>query len=121
MRFDDGSGVLERSRTAGCVAFPDAARLAWTRRIFRSPPAAQGEDNVNKAELLSDVAAETSTIRAAAERMVGAVFSSNQVLRPSVRWRVLIEILQVPFRVYESQLRGTPVTNPRKGTSSFGR
>ena len=27
IRFDDGSGVLQRSRIAGCVPFPDAARL----------------------------------------------------------------------------------------------
>ena len=31
---------------------------------------------MNKAEFVSHVAAETSTIRAAAERMVGAVFSA---------------------------------------------
>ena len=31
---------------------------------------------MNKAHLVSHVAAETSTIRAAAERMVGAVFSA---------------------------------------------
>ena len=31
---------------------------------------------MNKAEVVSHVAAETSTIRAAAERMVGVVFSA---------------------------------------------
>jgi len=66
----------ERSCTAGCVAFSDAARLMWTRFILRSPTAAQGNDNMTKAELVSHVAAETSTTRAAAERMVGAVFTA---------------------------------------------
>ena len=128
----------ERSCTAGCVPFPDAARLIWTRSITRksrvisrygagpgstageasigldqgrlvpflectrrcegadqgvstdlglalgqremallgSPSAVRGKDNMDKAQLVSRVAAETSTTRAAAEPMVGAVFSA---------------------------------------------
>ena len=65
----------EHSRTAGCVPFPDPARLICTRPILRSPTAARGKDNMNKADLVSH-ATETSTTRAAAERMVGAVFSA---------------------------------------------
>ena len=76
MRFDDDSSVLVRLRSAGCVAFPDAARVMWTHRILRSPAADQGKDNRNKAELVSQVAAETSTTRVAAERMIDAVFST---------------------------------------------
>ena len=57
----------EPSRTAGCVAFPDAARLIWTRPIHRSPITALGKASLTKAELVSHVAAE---------RMVGAVFSA---------------------------------------------
>ena len=41
IRFDDGSGVPERSRPVGCVSFPAAARLIWTRPILRSPAAAR--------------------------------------------------------------------------------
>ena len=66
----------ERSDPPGCVVFRDAARLMWTGPILRSPTAAQGKDNVNKADLVSHVVAETSTTKAAAERMVGAVFSA---------------------------------------------
>ena len=58
------------------MTFPDAARLIWTRAVVRHPTAAQGQDNMNKAELVSHVAAETSTTRATAERLVGAVSSS---------------------------------------------
>ena len=60
----------------GCVAFPDTARLTGTRAVSRNPIAVQGEAKMNKNELVSHVAAETSATRATAERMVGAVFSA---------------------------------------------
>ena len=60
----------------GCVAFPDTARLIETRAVSRNPIAVQGEAKMNKNELVSHVAAETSATRANAERMVGAVFSA---------------------------------------------
>ena len=66
----------ETARTTGCVAFPDTARLTGTRAVSRNPIAVQGEAKMNKNELVSHVAAETSATRATAERMVGAVFSA---------------------------------------------
>ena len=45
-------------------------------RRFAQPIAVQGEAKMNKNELVSHVAAETSATRATAERMVGAVFSA---------------------------------------------
>ena len=66
----------ETARTTGCVVFPDTARLTGTRAVSRNPIAVQGEAKMNKNELVSHVAAETSATRANAERMVGAVFSA---------------------------------------------
>ena len=47
----------------GCVAFPDTARLIETRAVSRNPIAVQGEAKMNKNELVSHVAAETSATR----------------------------------------------------------
>ena len=69
-------GRPETARKTGCVAFPETARLIGTRAVSRNPIAVQGEAKMNKNELVSHVAAETSTTRATAERMVGAVFSA---------------------------------------------
>ena len=55
----------------GCVAFLDTARSTGTRAVSRNPIAVQGEAKMNKNELVSHVAAETSATRASAERMVG--------------------------------------------------
>ena len=69
-------GRPETARTTGCVAFPDTARLTGTRAVSRNPIAVQGEAKMNKNDLVSHVAAETSATRATAERTVGAVFSA---------------------------------------------
>ena len=62
---------------AGCAAFPPkAARLIGVRAVSRNPVVAQGEEKLNKNELVSHVASETSVTKATADRMVGAVFSA---------------------------------------------
>ena len=66
----------ETARTPGCVAFAETARLTGTRAVSRNPIAVQGEAKMNKNDLVSHVAAETSATRATSERMVGAVFSA---------------------------------------------
>ena len=50
--------------------------LTGTRAVSRNPIAVQKEAKMNKNDLVSHVAAETSATRVAAERMVGAVFSA---------------------------------------------
>ena len=50
--------------------------LNGVRAVSRSPFAVQGEEQMNKHDLASHVAAETAATRATAERMVGAVFSA---------------------------------------------
>ena len=42
IRFDDGSGVLVRSRTTGCVRFPHAARLTRLAPSSRVQPHLEG-------------------------------------------------------------------------------
>ena len=51
-------------------------RVTGTRAVSRDPIAVQGEAKMNKNDLVSHVAAETSATRATAERMVGTVFSA---------------------------------------------
>ena len=60
----------------GCVASPDTARLTGTRAVSRNLIGVQGEAKMNKNELVSHVADETSATRATAERMVGVVFAA---------------------------------------------
>lgn len=74
MRLDDGSVVLERLHIAGCVCFSDPAPLELDSPILRSPAADREKDNMNEAEFVSHVAAESATTRAVAERMVVALF-----------------------------------------------
>ena len=76
---ETGSATPVRAETArktGCVAFVLTARLIGTRAVSRNPIAVQGEAKMNKNDLASQVAAETSATRATAERMIGAVFAA---------------------------------------------
>ena len=58
------------------VTVTETARSIGTRAVSRNPIAVQVEAKMNKYDLVSHVAAETSATRATAKRMVGAVFSA---------------------------------------------
>jgi len=63
-------------RNTGCAAFPDTARSIGACAVWRHQVAVQGEGNMNRSEIVSHIAAETSASRASAERMVATVFST---------------------------------------------
>ena len=54
------------------------ATLIAVRAIVANPTAVDGGEQMNKADLVSHVAAETSVTRTAAERMVGAVVTATR-------------------------------------------
>ena len=66
----------EAVRCTGCVALTERARLIGVPPVPRHPIAVPGEDKMNRNDLVSHVAAETSVTRVGAERMVAAVFSA---------------------------------------------